>query len=71
MTDNGPAFISHEFKTFVDMNGIVHIRSAPYHPSTNGLAERAVDQTLKEGMKHLKEGSLETRMARFLSISTQ
>ena len=66
VTDNGPAFISHEFKTFMDMNGIVHIRSALYHPSTNGLAERAV-HTFKEGMKHLKEGSLKTHMARFLS----
>ena len=66
VTDNGAAFISHEFKTFMDMNGIGHIRSAPHHPSMNGLAEHAV-HTFKEGMKHLKEGSLETRMARFLS----
>ena len=36
VTDNVPAFISSEFKTFMDINGIVHIRSAPYHPSTNG-----------------------------------
>ena len=62
VTDNGLAFLSHEFKTFMDMIGIVHIRSAPYHP---GLAERAV-YIFKEGMKHLKEGSLET-LARFLS----
>ena len=34
------------------------------HPITHGLAERAV-QTFKVGVKHLKEGSLETRMARF------
>ena len=31
-------------------NGIKHIRSAPYHPSTNGLAERFV-QTFKKAMK--------------------
>lgn len=33
-------------------NGILHIRSAPKHPATNGLAERYV-QTFKMGMKKL------------------
>ena len=66
VTDNGPAFINSEFKTFMDYNGTVHIRSAPYHPSTNGLAERAV-QTLKDGLRCIKDGNIETRLARFLS----
>ena len=65
VTDNEPAFISSEFKTFMDINGIVHIRSAPYHPSTNKLAERAV-QTLKDGLRCIKDGTIETRLARFL-----
>ena len=38
-------------------NGIVHETAAPYHPSSNGLAERAV-QTFKEMMKKSAEGSL-------------
>ena len=41
VTDNGPQFTSAEFKTFVEKNGIRHLRSAPYHPATNGLAERS------------------------------
>ena len=51
VTDNGSSFTSDEFKTFACKNGIKHVTSAPYHPSTNDQAERAV-QTLKRGLKH-------------------
>ena len=40
VTDNGPTFISTEFESFLQRNGIRHSTSAPYHPATNGLAER-------------------------------
>jgi len=40
VSDNGPQFVSEEFAVFMKMNGVKHIRSAPYHPSTNGLVER-------------------------------
>lgn len=43
-------FVSDEFQSFLLLNGIQHIRSAPYHPSTNGLAERFI-QTLKKALK--------------------
>lgn len=42
-----PQFTSEEFAVFLKLNGV---RSAPYHPSTNGLAERFV-QSLKQGLK--------------------
>ena len=45
VSDNGSAFVSEQLSTFLSRNGIRHIRSAPYHPSSNGLARRAV-QTL-------------------------
>ena len=66
VTDKGSNFVSKEFEAFLKQNGICHIKTAPFHPSSNGLAERAV-QTFKEGMKKLKDGSLETRVSRFLS----
>ncbi len=43
VSDNGPQFTSEKFKRFMLLiNGIVHHRGAPYHPQTNGLAERAI-----------------------------
>ena len=38
--DNGPQFTSDECNFFIKRNGIKHIRSVPYHPATNRLAER-------------------------------
>ena len=42
VTDNGTSFTSEEFKKFVQLNGIKHITKAPYHPSSNGSAERVL-----------------------------
>ena len=56
VSDNAQACASSEFAQFL------HIRTPPYHPASNRLVERAV-QTFKEG---LKEGTVETRLARLL-----
>ena len=42
VSDNGPQFESDEFQVFLKSNRVKHIRGAPYHPSSNGLAERFV-----------------------------
>ena len=50
VSDNGPQFTSSDFAMFLKQNGVKHVRSAPYHPSSNGAAERFV-QTFKRAMK--------------------
>ena len=57
VSDNGSVLTSNKFQEFMTKNGIHHIRSAPYHPASNGLAERVV-QTLKEGLKNLSSRCL-------------
>ena len=69
VSDNGPQFTSEAFATFMKANGIKHTRSAPYHPSTNGLAERFI-QSMKQALKaSLSNGkSLEQRLCSFLLL---
>ncbi|XP_060118370.1 uncharacterized protein K02A2.6-like, partial [Heteronotia binoei] len=49
VSDNGAAFTSGEFQAFLQRYLIKHIRSAPFHPATNGQAERMV-RTTKEAL---------------------
>ena len=57
--------LATNFKEFVRRNGIRHRTSAPYHPATNGLAERAV-QVVKTGLRKNTEGDMGLRLARLL-----
>ena len=49
VSNKGPQFIADQFQMFLKSNGLKHIRSAPYHPATNGAVERFI-QTLKKSI---------------------
>lgn len=67
VSDNGPQFTSSDFADFMKLNGVKHVRSAPYHPSSNGAIERLV-QTFKQAMKAGKDDgrSISHRLNNFL-----
>lgn len=67
VSDWGTQFTSHEFQTFLQSNGIEHKKGAPYHPATNGQAERYV-QTIKNKLKTIKgqKGELRKNIANIL-----
>ena len=65
VSDNGPCFVSAEFSDFVRLNGIHHITTAVYKPSTNGLAENMV-KSFKNFLKVNKEGDMQKRIDQFL-----
>ncbi|XP_064486077.1 uncharacterized protein K02A2.6-like [Ornithodoros turicata] len=73
VTDNGPQFVSEDFRNFMLENGIVHTTTPPYHAPSNGLAERAVQSLKKALLKQVveeksrnKKRSLQLKLSNFL-----
>jgi putative transposase len=40
ISDNGPQFVAKEFKEFIRICGMTHVRTSPYYPQSNGKIER-------------------------------
>jgi putative transposase len=40
ISDNGPQFIAKDFKQFIRICGMTHVRTSPYYPQSNGKLER-------------------------------
>jgi transposase InsO family protein len=40
ISDNGPQFLARDFKEFIRISGMTHVRTSPYYPQSNGKLER-------------------------------
>ena len=66
VTDNGTQFTSAQFQEFCLLKGIQHVKSPPYHPQSNGQAERFVDTFKRALLKSRGEGTTEENLQTFL-----
>jgi transposase InsO family protein len=41
ISDNGPQFIARDFKEFIRISGMTHVRTSPYYPQSNGAGALA------------------------------
>jgi len=46
ISDNGPQFVARDFKEFIRLSGMTHVRTSPFYPQSNGKIER-FHQSLK------------------------
>ncbi|XP_054832561.1 uncharacterized protein LOC129327834 [Eublepharis macularius] len=65
VSDNAAQFTSREFQMFLDNNVIWHITSAPFHPSTNGQAQRTV-RSAKDSLRKLSHRDFSQRLTELL-----
>jgi putative transposase len=40
ISDNGPQYLAREFREFIRLSGMTHVRTSPYYPQSNGKIER-------------------------------
>jgi transposase InsO family protein len=40
ISDNGPQFLARDFKEFIRVCGMTHVKTSPYYPQSNGKIER-------------------------------
>ncbi|XP_055714357.1 uncharacterized protein K02A2.6-like [Phlebotomus papatasi] len=68
VSDNGTQFVNEMFSHFCKTNGIVHLRTTPYTPASNGQCERLVD-TFKRSLEKQKNSqqSLDDALQQFLA----
>jgi putative transposase len=59
ITDNGPQFIARDFKEFIRLTGITHVRTSPYYPQSNGKLERWHGSLKRERLRTTAPNSVE------------
>lgn len=59
ISDNGPQFIARDFKEFIRVCGMTHVRTSPFYPQSNGKIERWHQSLKKECIRPKTPTSLE------------
>ena len=59
ISDNGPQFVARDFKSFVRIQGLTHVRTSPYYPQSNGKLERWHASVKQECIRPKCPGSLD------------
>lgn len=59
ISDNGPQFLARDFKAYLRLTGMTHVRTSPYYPQSNGKIER-YHRSIKSGALRVQNpGSVE------------
>jgi len=58
ISDNGPQFVAKDFKEFIRISGMTHVRTSPYYPQSNGKYERWNGTVKQECIRPKCPGSL-------------
>ena len=66
VSDNGSQFTSSDFKIYCKTKGIQLVHSPPYHPQSNGQAERFVDTFKRTISKIRSSNSIDTSIVEYL-----
>ena len=69
VTDNGPPFLSIEFKKYCEQNCIRHITSATYRPQGNGAPGNAVKIIKKVIKRAIHEGKIYRKLYCFFCFN--
>uniref|UniRef100_A0A915EBH6 Integrase catalytic domain-containing protein n=1 Tax=Ditylenchus dipsaci TaxID=166011 RepID=A0A915EBH6_9BILA len=67
VSDNGTQLVSGEMELFLKNNGVKHLTSATYHPSSNGLAERMV-QSFKKSVTKISHSGMDPKEATLIFL---
>jgi len=59
ISDNGPQFVARDFKSFIRLCGMTHVRTSPYYPQSNGKLERWHGSIKRECIRPAAIDSLE------------
>jgi transposase InsO family protein len=59
ISDNGPQFIARDFKEFIRLSGMTHVKTSPFYPQSNGKLERFHKTIKKECIRPMTPLSLD------------